>query len=200
VTTPLDLRPTARAVAGLVDGIADDRLDARTPCAGTSVGTLLDHLMALTLAFTLAARKATDHGRLATESPPGGASADHLDPDWRRLLPRRLDELAEAWLNPAAWQGMTEAGGLEMPGEVTGAVTATELVIHGWDLARATGQPYEVDPAAVEASLVFTSATAEETGGAGQEGLFGPVVEVPASAPPLDRSLGLSGRDPAWTP
>lgn len=200
MTTAIDLRPTARAVAGLLDGIADDQLDARTPCAATSVGTLLDHLMALTLAFTLAARKAADDDRLAAASPPGGASADHLDPDWRRVLPQRLDELAEAWRDPAAWQGMTEAGGLEMPGEVTGAVATNELLIHGWDLARATGQPYDVDPAAVEASLAFTSATAEETGGAGQEGLSGPVVEVPASAPPLDRSLGLSGRDPAWTP
>ena len=115
----------------------------------------------------LAARKAADDDRLAAASPPGGASADHLDPDWRRVLPQRLDELAEAWRDPAAWQGMTEAGGLEMPGEVTGAVATNELLIHGWDLARATGQPYDV----------------EETGGAGQEGLSGPVVNVRADAP-----------------
>jgi hypothetical protein len=32
------------------------------------------------------------------------------------------------------------------------------------------------------------------------EGLFGPVVPVPADAPLFDRLLGQTGRDPRWTP
>jgi hypothetical protein len=33
-----------------------------------------------------------------------------------------------------------------------------------------------------------------------RDGLFGPVVEVPDDAPLLDRVIGLTGRDPAWSP
>ncbi len=49
-----------------------------------------------------------------------------------------------------------------MPGEVTAAVALDELVVHGWDLARATGQPYTPDPAALESAYAFLLAAAEE--------------------------------------
>jgi hypothetical protein len=42
---------------------------------------------------------------------------------------------------------MTEVGGNTLPGEVTGVVALDEVVLHGWDLARATGQDYRCDPA-----------------------------------------------------
>ena len=72
-----------------------------------------------------------------------------------------------------------------------------EVVLHGWDLARATGQHHEPDPADVATILGFleVSASAE-----GTPGLFGPVVPVPDDAPAFDRALGLSGRDPGWRP
>jgi len=70
-------------------------------------------------------------------------------------------------------------------------------VIHGWDLARATGQPYRVDEASVQAAADFLSmaAAAAEPG---QRGPFGPAVDVPPGASVLDRAVGLSGRNPYW--
>jgi uncharacterized protein (TIGR03086 family) len=192
----LDLDPAVREVVRLLDGVPDDQLTAPTPSPGTSVATLLDHLMGLSLAFTWAARKTPPEGG----SKPPSSSADDLDPDWREVLPRRLGELADAWRDPAAWEGMTEAGGVTMPAEAMGAVALDELVLHGWDLARATGQPFRCDPASTAAVLEFTSASARPENAAGREGLFGPVVPVPEDAPPLDRALGFAGRDPGWTP
>jgi uncharacterized protein (TIGR03086 family) len=190
----LDLHPAAREVARLLDGVTDDQLSAKCP-ADCDVATLLDHLMGLTMAFTWAAEKSTP----PEASGPPTSSAANLDPDWRSVLPGRLDALADAWSQPSAWDGMTEAGGVTMPGEVIGVVALDEIVMHGWDLARATGQDFRCDPASVEAVLEFTARSAEPEQAASREGLFGPVVSVPADAPAFDRALGFAGRDPAWT-
>lgn len=190
----LDLEPAAQRVKALVEGVDDGQLAAPTPCAGTSVGDLLDHLVKLTGAF----RRAADKTASQADGPPPEPSGANLPPDWRELLSRQLDELVAAWREPGAWEGVTSAGGLKLSGSEAGMIGLDELVLHGWDLARATGQPYACDRASAEACYAFTSQVPDDP--AARQGLFGPVVSVPADAPLFDRVLGLSGRDPAWTP
>src|SRR5687768_733936 len=188
--TTLDFGPTTSTLAAIVRGVDDDQLDDPTPNAGRSVGDLLDHIGGLALAFTAAARK---------EEPPGGgnpsADAEALPDDWRTEIPDRLAALAEVWRDPAAYEGSTQAGPIEMPADEAALVALDEVTVHAWDLAVATGQPYDVDPVAVEACAAFVAAFEGPTDG----GLFGPPVAVPDSAPPLDRLLGATGRDPHWT-
>ncbi|KOU35997.1 hypothetical protein ADK53_13820 [Streptomyces sp. WM6373] len=192
--TILDLEAQTRAVARLAAGVPDARLDDPTPCPEYTVGVLLVHLTGLAVAFRDAARK--DLGPTTDTAPDPAATP--LPAGWREELPRVLGELAEAWRDPAAWTGMTRAGSVDLPGDIAGAVAVDELVIHGWDLARATGQEYAPDQAALRAAYDFLLAAAEDETRGG--GIFGPVVPVPDDAPLLDRAVGLSGRDPAWTP
>ncbi|QJT00911.1 TIGR03086 family protein [Streptomyces asoensis] len=192
-TSTLDLGPQTLIVARLAEGVRDEQLADGTPCPGCAVRNMLGHLTGLAVAFRDAARK--DLGP-TTDTAPDAAAPD-IGPGWREELPKVLDELAEAWRDPAAWTGMTRAGAVDLPGAVGGAVAADELVIHGWDLARATGQEYTPDPAALRVSHGFLRAAAEESDRG--DGIFGPVVPVPADAPLLDRAVGLSGRDPGWT-
>ncbi|MEV7614138.1 TIGR03086 family metal-binding protein [Streptomyces sp. NPDC089799] len=189
----LDFGPQARVVARLVAGVPDHLLAAPTPCPDYSVRDLLAHLAGLAVAFRDAARK---HLGPTTDTAPDAARPT-LPGRWREELPQVLDELAGAWNDPAAWTGMTRAGGIDLPGGVAAAVAADELVIHGWDLARATGQEYAPDQAALHTAYAFLLAAVDDEGRAG---IFGPVVPVPDDAPLLDRAVGLSGRDPAWTP
>ncbi|MEV6618194.1 TIGR03086 family metal-binding protein [Streptomyces sp. NPDC051051] len=191
-TTALDLGAQSEVVARLAAAVPDDRLADGTPCPAYAVRNLLGHLTGLAVAFRDAARK--DFG--PTTGTPSGTPPD-IGPGWREELPRVLGELAEAWREPAAWTGMTRAGGIDLPAEVAAAVAVDELVVHGWDLARATGQDYTPDPAALRASHAFLRAAAEDPTRGG--GIFGPVVPVPPDAPLLDRTIGLSGRDPSWT-
>jgi uncharacterized protein (TIGR03086 family) len=79
-------------------------------------------------------------------------------------------------------------------------VALDELVVHGWDVARASGQPYDVPAGELEVLRGFVAPFAEPGQEAARAGLFGPVVAVPDDAPLLDRVLGLTGRDPAWAP
>ncbi|MER5548743.1 TIGR03086 family metal-binding protein [Streptomyces sp. CG4] len=192
--TIVDLGPQARIVARLAESVTDDQLTGPTPCPECAVRNLLGHVQMLSVAFRDAARK--DLGP-TTDTNPTAAVPD-IGPGWREELPKALDELADAWRDPDAWTGMTRAGGVDLPGEVAGAVVADELVVHGWDLARATGRTYAPDPAALDSALVFLHAAADDPNRG--NGLFGPVVPVPQDAPLLDRAVGLSGRDPGWHP
>jgi uncharacterized protein (TIGR03086 family) len=195
MTSMPDLTPAARRVADLLAGVRDHQLSAPTPCAGTSLGALLDHLNGLTMAFTWAAEKSFPQG----PSQPPSAEASRLPPDWRARITEQLETLAAAWRSPDAWQGMTEAGGVQLQGADAGRVAMNELVIHGWDIARASAQPYTAAPDEIETCLAFVAPTVEQSGGEGVEGLFGPAVDVPEDAPPLDRLLALTGRDPRWS-
>ncbi|MFF8841607.1 TIGR03086 family metal-binding protein [Streptomyces sp. NPDC015127] len=191
-TTP-DLRSAADGILKLLPAIGDEQLGDPTPCPAYAVREILAHIHGLATAFRDAGRK--DLGATTGTSPD--AALPVLADDWRTAIPQRLDELVEAWRGPAAWEGMTQAGGVTLPGAVAGRVALNELVIHGWDLARATGQPYAPDEASMSVSRdLLTPADGDELRG----DIFGPVVAVPESAPLLDRIVGLSGRRPDWAP
>ena len=192
----VDLTPATRRLADLVGAIPDDMLDAPTPCPDYTVGDLVEHVGGAALAFTGAAAK--DMGEVTATGPSGDAS--RLGDDWRTRIPRDLIGLAEAWRDPSAWTGMTRAGGIELPGEVAGLVALDEVVMHGWDIARAIGQDYECDLPSLEAVHGFVAQFSGPGQEAAREGLFGPVVEVPDDAPLLARVVGLAGRDPDWSP
>jgi uncharacterized protein (TIGR03086 family) len=191
-----DLEPPARQLADLISGITEDMLKGPTACPKYSLGDLVDHVGGLAVAFTAAATKDTEGAN--AQGPSGDAS--RLGDDWQTRIPRDLACLAEAWRDPEAWSGMTMAGGIDLPGEVAGVVALDEIVIHGWDVARASGQPYSCDPKALEVVLGFVSQFSQPGDEAGRQGLFGPAIHLPEDAPLLDRVIGLSGRDPAWSP
>ncbi|WP_371529884.1 TIGR03086 family metal-binding protein [Streptomyces sp. NBC_01283] len=193
MTRTIDFERQARLVAAVADGITDEQLAGPTPCPEYQVRHLLGHLVGLTAAFRDAGRK--DLGAHLDRSP--GDSLPELTPGWRAELPKLLDELVEVWRGPAAYEGMTRAGGIDLPGAVAGAVAMDELVVHGWDLARSTGQAYAPDD--VSLGVAKELLTPEEGDQSGNS-LFGPMVPVPDDAPLLDRVIGLSGRDPGWTP
>jgi uncharacterized protein (TIGR03086 family) len=192
----LDLAPAAERMADLVRTVGDDQLAAPTPCPDYRLGDLLDHIGGLSVAFAGAARK--ERGEATQAGPSGDAS--RLGADWRTRIPGALEELAAAWRDPGAWAGETHIAGFDSPAAEVAMVALDELVIHGWDVARALGRPYEPDAASLGAVHDFVSQFADPEARAAADGLFGPVVEVPEDAPLLDRVIGLAGRDPSWTP
>ena len=71
-----------------------------------------------------------------------------------------------------------------------------EMVLHGWDIARASGQEYPCAGNVVAATAAAVEASAELF--RRYQGFAEPV-PVPDSAPAFDRVLAASGRDPHWT-
>jgi uncharacterized protein (TIGR03086 family) len=185
-----ELAPAAAETARIVAAVRDDQLGDPTPCPEMTVATMLHHLVGLTYAFRMAAEKSP-----LPDAPR--SSADDLPDDWRRRIPAQLDALVAAWREPSAAEGMAAAGGVELPAPVMSMVALDEVLVHGWDLAVATGQTYGPDDAAVQTCFDFVGDRAGEPAGASP---FGPVVPVPDDAPLFDRLLGRTGRDPGWAP
>ncbi len=85
------------------------------------------------------------------------------------------------------------------PGSAVLDLLLVEVLGHGWDLARATGRPWQPDPQTCEHALaVLHGVIQPEYRGPGMP--FGPEVTVSADAPALDRFVAFTGRNPAWTP
>ena len=147
----VDLGPAAQRLAELVARVEDNELGKPTPCPAYRLGDLIDHVGGLALAFTAAANK--DSGKYGNQAPSGDAA--RLRDDWRERIPRDLTALARAWQDPAAWTGMTRIAGMDAPGEMVGLTAADEVVVHGWDIARAAGQPYYCEPELLDAAQRF---------------------------------------------
>jgi|SRR5947209_10963979 len=190
-----DLHPATRLLATLVEQVDDDQLGQPTPCPDYTVGDLLDHIGGIALAFAAAAHKADG----PNASPPPTGDRAHLGSDWRNRIPQDLASLADAWVAPESWEGTTKIAGMEMPAGVVGTVGLNEVVTHGWDLARATGQPFQVEDATVDACVEFLGPISQPGMEAARQPAFGPVVAVEEDTSPADRLIALTGRDPAWT-
>ncbi|WP_158883294.1 TIGR03086 family metal-binding protein [Amycolatopsis anabasis] len=182
----IDLKPACQRMIDVLDGIADERLTGPTPCTEYTVGDLIDHVGEAARGLTAVARKEPVDVRAE-------ASAAHLGDGWRAAVTRHVRSLGEAWDDPAAWAGMGPAAGPELPNRLWGRIALTEMVVHGWDLAQATGQPFDLPGETLRACLDHV---AEFVPKAPVEGLWGPAVEVPADAPLLDRILAVTGRTP----
>jgi uncharacterized protein (TIGR03086 family) len=194
LTPTAAVRAASELAAGPLRAVTPDLLTTATPCGDYDVRALVDHL----------AWGAVLSQRAATRTPlerdwSSLTPAPFLDgvpvEQWAAAVPAELDTAADAWADPAAWEGETVMGTTPMPAEVVGPLMLAEFVLHGWDLARAVGAPYDVAAELGEATLAAVRPVAQM----GRDGgWYGPEVPVPADAPAFDRALGLTGRDPAW--
>lgn len=109
-----------------------DQLDARTPCEGWTVGDLIEHVIGGNERVALRAG-------LRTEPPPR--------PDG--IVAAHRATAADAQSVFAAPDAMTRTFNLSIgpiPGAAFLRIRTTDAFVRAWDLARATGQPSELDP------------------------------------------------------
>jgi uncharacterized protein (TIGR03086 family) len=181
----LSAGPALRIIANV------ERLEAPTPCAAYDVRRLINHLLYWGPVLEGAARK---------ESVAPGASGEgavDLTGQWSADLAAQVERMVTAWGKPEAWEGLTRMGGpTEMPASLVGGMVATELVVHTWDLARASGQEVSWDPALLDFMYAEVAKSAEQ---GRAMGVYGAAVPVPQDAPRLDLLLGLTGRNPHWS-
>jgi uncharacterized protein (TIGR03086 family) len=197
MTTPTSTDQTADLLsavladlAPVVGAITPQQLRNPTPCTELDVAQLRDHVTGWL--DTFAAGFADPDG----QAPRAGLDGYQAPADPGAAV-RAAAATLDAALRAGAAQRPLRLGESAMPGDMALSMILWEYQMHGWDLARATGQPWSPPAAAAEESLVFApNMLTPDYQGAGKA--FAPRVPVPDDAPPLDRLLGMSGRDPGW--
>ena len=175
------------ATGRIVAGITRDQLADPTPCEGWDVETLLTHVVSGNLwVGELTAGKTIDD------------VGDRLDGD---VLG---DDLAVAYDASAhvADAGFSAEGAMAapvavsygpVPGEVYAGHRLIDVVVHGWDLAKATGQDTTLDPALVDACQ---EVLAPQIDMLQASGMFGSPGAVASEVDPQSRLLAQLGREP----
>jgi uncharacterized protein (TIGR03086 family) len=186
-----EMAAAAAESARVVAGVRSDQLSAVTPCADWDLHTLLNHIILWT-AYS-AERRARDE-----QVPEELMNADFVaEPGYAADYAAQLDKAVAAWSDPAAWQRDLNVMGALTPAADVASLLIAEMVLHGWDAAKASGQLYTARDDVAAAVLAAVQANAELF--RKYQG-FADAVPVPASASVLDRALALSGRDPSWRP
>ena len=186
------LHPVLLDLATVVDAITPAELDAPTPCTEFDVRTLRNHVVAWVMTF--ADGYSDPDGQAPVERTRNYEATDAAGDDVRDAADR-LDSAIRAGAADRPFK-IGESG---MPGDMALSMVLWEYLVHGSDLAQATGQPWRPADAAADAALAFApSMLTPEYQGEGKT--FGPAIDVPADSSPMDRLLGMSGRDPSWTP
>jgi len=185
----IDLTPACEQMTKMLGGITDAQLSGPTPCDEYSVAGMIDHVDQVALGAAALARGEKDGMNL----PGTGPDADDPDAGWRDRLSEHLRECGAAWQVPTAWEGEGNVAGSDMSNERWGKIALTELVVHGWDLAVATGQSVALPEPTLQACFEHVD---EFVASAPFPELWGPPVPVVDDAPLLDRIVGLTGRTP----
>lgn len=186
------LIPVLDDLAVVADGVRDDQRSNPTPCTEFDVAALTGHTVGWLENF--AAGFASSDG----ECPKADVSGVEVP---RAEAAPRI-KAAKEQLVDAVRSGATERplsiSGSGMPGEMALSMILGEYLVHGWDLATATGQKWSPDEGAAETAQEFLT-TMVTPDSRGEGGWFGPEVQVADDAPALDRLVGFAGRDPGWS-
>jgi uncharacterized protein (TIGR03086 family) len=189
-SSTLDDLSTVLTEAGrLIGNIDPGQWSDPTPCADWDLRQLVGHLVAGNQRFA---------AMLSAEEPPSGPPPRAPMVDLGDDPKATYDASADALLAAFGLPGRLET---ELPspfGPVSGAVLVrlriTETIVHGWDVAQATGQHPRFPGAVTEAALTFSEQNVANV--ARDRSPFGPPVLVDAESGALERLVALLGRQP----
>ena len=179
---------TARAVT---NAAKTANTTAETPCPDWDLRPLLNH----TILWTSYSAERRAYGESVAEEL---MSKDFTaEPGYVQAYQAQIDKAVDAWSKPEAWAGDRNVMGSATPAADIAAMLIMEMVLHGWDVAKASGQDYRCDDAVARNVLETVQAQGDMFR---QYQGFAAIVPVPDDATAFDRALALSGRDPGWKP
>ena len=169
----------------LVQGIGADQWDQQTPCEKWNVRQLVTHTAGVMANFTNAA---------AGQPIAGDPDDFELGDDPGATLAELSARNVAAWQERGELDSVVKLGDNEFPGMVGITINTLDAYVHGWDIAKATGQAAELDAELCDGLLGFARQVVPATPRDGDN--FHPVVDVAAGADVQDQLLAYLGRRP----
>jgi uncharacterized protein (TIGR03086 family) len=183
-----EMADAAAETGRVVRGVPETKnLDDPTGCGDWDLRTLLNH----TILWTSYSAERRAHGESVAEDLMNKDFT--ADPGFREDYARQLQKAVDAWSAPQAWEGTRDMMGSATPATDIGAMLIMEMALHGWDVAKATGQQYHAADAL--ATVVEETVKAQAELFRKYQGFADPV-QVADDATAFDKALALSGRDP----
>ena len=179
------LRQAFASTGGVLANVSVDQLDLPTPCASWSVRDVVNHVVGGTSYFSVTAE---------TGEAPAVGGADHTAGDFKAAFEEGAKRAVKAFSAPGAMEKMMKLPFGELPGSIFVFIAANDTFTHGWDLAKATGQSTDLDPALAAQMLQAAQVIPDEMRGPDGQAPFGPKVDVPDSASAADKLAGFMGR------
>lgn len=171
--------------AGILGSVKEDQLGDATPCAEFTVKDLVNHIIGWTSAFGSVATGAETDFEQKTDFTAG---------DFRAEYQKAAAATTAAWQADGVMEReMTMPWG-PMPGAQVQRLALMEAVVHGWDLAKATGQDAEIPAQLAEPMLGGVKRIIPA--GERTEGAFASEITVPDDASPTDKLVAYLGRKP----
>lgn len=181
------LRPGADAITALIAGTRPDQLGLPTPCEGWDVRALLNHLVGGAYMFAAAFTGAAPAG-----GEGGHGEVDLLGNDPSAAWQKAVETFIAGVDAPGALEKTVNMPWGSMPGAVVYEMLKFDVMVHAWDLSRATGQTFDPPAEVVEVVLAVARQMIRPEMRDGKS--FGPEVTPPADARPIDRLAAFTGR------
>jgi uncharacterized protein (TIGR03086 family) len=179
---PRVLMVEAAAVARrIIDNVRPEQWTSPTPCTEWNVRQIVEHL--------ISGNEQTATALVGAKPSTSTAAGDDL----AAAFASSCERLQWAYAAPNALAGTIEMPFGPMPAEFMARIRAGDMLIHAWDLARATGQPTDYAPELNETLLALSRQMMATVGR--RADLFGPEREAPAGASAADRYAAYLGRE-----
>jgi uncharacterized protein (TIGR03086 family) len=169
--------------------VADADWDRPTPCDNWTVRDLVAHVVAGNAMAAAVASGAT--GDEATEVFVSTDMGEDPIAAFRESAQAQLDALSD----PEVLDRTVHHPAMDMPGAQLVGFRVTDLLVHGWDLARAIGTDETLDPAVAAVVLANLEPMRPMIGSIGRFG-DGPSGNVGSDDDVQTQVLDLSGRRP----
>ena len=170
---------------GVLENVTADQMSLPTPCASWDVSALINHIVSVHYFM-----KSTMEGTEITGQDVDYAAGDYM---------AAYDEATSISLAAATAEGALDRtvsiGPNEMPAQAFMGIATNDAFVHGWDLAKATGQPTDLAPDLAAEILAQAQALIPDAFRGPEGAPFGPKAESPEGAGAADRLAAFCGRE-----